>query len=694
MSCLGFLVRFWRLHFLLCLLAAFPVHAATVSEMQSVSLRIQDRVTTTVVNKIMSEEVPAGWTFSRPYKVGSQQFAFTLRRHSGYLEIYDFTQGELGDQVRVHFVEPGWTSAEIHQVGQVPYLILSNAENGKVRKYRIEGDGSLASFEEFDGSDWRGKYLVRTYSQGDSNFLFGLDPWTGEGVQYTLDGALVSRLQWTKGWTSLDFIEIEDRTYRLRYKRSDYPGGEGGSLCIERITADGEPAVIIYQSLDARDAGWSHVRFLTMKRRWPREPERYFVFFYDESSGVMKAIQFDPEAGLGSNILEGKFGSGWTQISPFQLGTRLLLLTSKEDSFPRLSTQRRERFIESVRSDLQGRVPGYQLTLAQSGHLIHQEAWGGAQLESDDSIRLPMSVDALVNLGSVSKMITTVSILKLVDWGEIDLDAPITNYLDPHRYDFHDSIRGVSIRDLLQHTSALKGDCRGTSSVTTMDCSRILESPRLEEDCIEDPDNPSHRLCRRDYENGNFSILRLVLESFSYTESSKGFVDLTRRLWLNQIGLTGVSCVGPGGPRPESVYYYNANGSQDGQVLWNDGTWTPGATSWFCGSGGWKASSRDMLRFLRALRYQEFLSPAMTEVLFDTTLRDSNGGRTAISWEPLWRGALGKGGSLSPTGGGLSTQIYHFPEGIDAVLLFNTHRRSSNISAKQALKRAWERSKP
>jgi D-alanyl-D-alanine carboxypeptidase len=62
-----------------------------------------------------------------------------------------------------------------------------------------------------------------------------------------------------------------------------------------------------------------------------------------------------------------------------------------------------------------------------------------------------------VRIGSVTKSFMAVPVLQLVDEGRVDLDAPartyVTNPPPP-------PAAGITVRDLLQHTSGLPGDAQ------------------------------------------------------------------------------------------------------------------------------------------------------------------------------------------------------------------------------------------
>ena len=102
-------------------------------------------------------------------------------------------------------------------------------------------------------------------------------------------------------------------------------------------------------------------------------------------------------------------------------------------------------------------TPGAVLLVAKDGKIVHQKAYGYAELNDFQMKRLasprPMTTGTMFDLASVTKvMATTFAVMMLVDKGRIDLDAPVYRYLPDFRGPHLDSI---SVRHLLQHSSGL-----------------------------------------------------------------------------------------------------------------------------------------------------------------------------------------------------------------------------------------------
>lgn len=122
-----------------------------------------------------------------------------------------------------------------------------------------------------------------------------------------------------------------------------------------------------------------------------------------------------------------------------------------------------------------GLAAGKFKTAQQEGVLLLRPARGAMQIvtaQGQARIEQPLANDAQTRflVGSISKWITTVAVLRLVDQGRIDLDKPITAYLPELP---HESGK-VTVRHLLSNTSgipnglaqALKQDRAATESST------------------------------------------------------------------------------------------------------------------------------------------------------------------------------------------------------------------------------------
>jgi CubicO group peptidase (beta-lactamase class C family) len=116
----------------------------------------------------------------------------------------------------------------------------------------------------------------------------------------------------------------------------------------------------------------------------------------------------------------------------------------------------------------EGLVPGAVVAIARGGKLAYLQAIGF----QDRAKTIPMKTDSIFWIASMSKPVTSVAAMMLVDDGKLDLDAPVVRYLpelsnmrvavektDPatgkteHGLDLPK--RAMTVRDLLRHTSGI-----------------------------------------------------------------------------------------------------------------------------------------------------------------------------------------------------------------------------------------------
>jgi D-alanyl-D-alanine carboxypeptidase len=96
-------------------------------------------------------------------------------------------------------------------------------------------------------------------------------------------------------------------------------------------------------------------------------------------------------------------------------------------------------------------APGYNgvvLVRTHRGAVPLLKAYGQAQFEAP----APVLPDTRFMIGSVSKWITTVAVLRLIEQGKLDLDKPVTTWLP----ELPAASRAVTLRALLSNTSGIE----------------------------------------------------------------------------------------------------------------------------------------------------------------------------------------------------------------------------------------------
>ena len=125
---------------------------------------------------------------------------------------------------------------------------------------------------------------------------------------------------------------------------------------------------------------------------------------------------------------------------------------------PAVSSDRLARIGQMIdRRIAAGDVPGTVTLVAQNGRVVHFEVRGVMDIET----KRPLAKDAIFSLASLTKPVTTVAILMLVEEGKVRLSDSISKFI-PAYADVKVAVtpartvavsRPVTIRDLLTHTS-------------------------------------------------------------------------------------------------------------------------------------------------------------------------------------------------------------------------------------------------
>ncbi len=142
------------------------------------------------------------------------------------------------------------------------------------------------------------------------------------------------------------------------------------------------------------------------------------------------------------------------------------------------SRARLQRVGDYIRNEIAtGKIPGAIMLIQQHGQPVYFENFGVRDLAT----RLPMTADTIFRLYSMSKPITSVAAMMLVEDGKLALDDPVAKYI-PAFADVKVGVekrgqdgkrllaleplkRPITIEDLLRHTSGLTYGFYGDSAV-------------------------------------------------------------------------------------------------------------------------------------------------------------------------------------------------------------------------------------
>ncbi|MBI1761914.1 MAG: beta-lactamase family protein [Acidobacteria bacterium] len=698
--------------------SAAPGNEQTILQLQTLDPTTGALLSTSVTNHQGSF---TGYNFVRQYAYGSQAFLLLLDGNKGKATIQKLdANAQLTGTPWLTFghSELLCTAADVVTLSGFSFLVTHDAYTGTVRRFLLHPNGSLNldPAKEFTELKLKDKNVFSAYVYQNSVSYFALDTWTGAAVVYDLNGQNVAEQTYSRGWTSVDHLTYGATTYRLFYKAAGDPQKSASEeviatdkknrFVIQKLTGNGMAGDNTYEGFS--NGEWSTVRFL--RTYTAAGHVKYSIFRYNHENGNYLVTDFNPQTGVPLFIVtaQDNLGARWTDIEPYSVyppQVRLFTLTS--DNAAPFTAAEVEKMGLAIHNELLGKAVGYQFMVAQAGRVIYSRAGGFTRLSNGPlvpNVPLPMGIRSSHSLGSVSKMMTAMTILRLADQGKLDLYAPIADYLADGdypticRYGGLENlpqcwVKRTKVIELLKHTSGMTKANSGCTTKTgefdditppQVDCRNFFSATPDSLPC--DPLNG----CKWSYNNANFSALRKIIEfvinadkGAGTVQSSQDIVKETKSLWADSIRLSGLTCK----YNPYAHYFGPCNGNGpcygfNGKAwfqkdppspLWDEG----------CGAGGWSASSREMVEFLFAIRYRRIFSAAnnawLSDLLLSTDLADSSGnpGTAGLSWGAPWAAqsggekSLGKDGDVSNSAG-LHNYLTRLPDNCDAVLLVNT----------------------
>jgi CubicO group peptidase (beta-lactamase class C family) len=125
-----------------------------------------------------------------------------------------------------------------------------------------------------------------------------------------------------------------------------------------------------------------------------------------------------------------------------------------------LCPQRSRRLVDVLQSEIdRQRLPGAVVLIARHGKLALLESLG----QQDPATGIPMAVDSIFRIYSMTKPIVSVAAMMLMEQGRLLLTDPVSKYLP--EFAAQQSPRAATVQDLLRHTAGLTYEFLGSSPV-------------------------------------------------------------------------------------------------------------------------------------------------------------------------------------------------------------------------------------
>jgi CubicO group peptidase (beta-lactamase class C family) len=293
--------------------------------------------------------------------------------------------------------------------------------------------------------------------------------------------------------------------------------------------------------------------------------------------------------------------------------------------------------------------PGATVLVAKAGKVLYHKALGMANMELD--VRSDTSM--VYYIGSNTKQFTTVAILQLVEKGMISLEDTLGKYVNSVP-----PVSGITIRQLLSHTSGLNGDAYVDSLHIPKGDNRQAEIERYAAKKMAFPAGSKWQ-----YNNANFQTLGYILEKIT----GKTYAEYVSEHLFKPAGMKTAIVV-----------------NNDEQLIKNRpagyGILRRGIINMsgvnkqdYFASGGILASARDMFNWSQALRSGILLHKDTLQLAF--TPQTLTNGKTApygFGWyiDTIKGSVMYRHGGAIP--GFISETIYMPVENVYIVMLINS----------------------
>jgi len=301
-----------------------------------------------------------------------------------------------------------------------------------------------------------------------------------------------------------------------------------------------------------------------------------------------------------------------------------------------------------------GYTPAYSILIDQGGEIVYERHIGFADIAN----RVPANRDTVYKIGSITKSYTALAILQLVEKGQIDLDAKVSQYLT----ELEGPGTEATVAELLTHSS-------GIPNYTSLpEGQKILSWVVTNRDDIvelfEDKPLDFEPGTNFSYSNSGYYLLGLIIEAVS----GKDYFDHLKEQVFEPLGLAATYA-----GSYEEIEPYQARGYTVSSEGFANAAPTPQLTSYSAGT--LDASAADLVKYCRAVFKSEVTSEKLRELITRTgTFPGGEQQRYAL-------GALmisdfyghrkwGHSGGIS----GFSTHYEYFPDDdITVVILVNAN---------------------
>ena len=186
-----------------------------------------------------------------------------------------------------------------------------------------------------------------------------------------------------------------------------------------------------------------------------------------------------------------------------------------EEKFGRLSAYVRKTMAETA-------VPGVAVGVLHDGE-SYTAGFGVTNVEHP----LEVTVDTLFLIGSITKTMTGTVMMRLVEQGKLDLDAPVRKYLPDFKVQDEEATAKAKVKDLLTHMGGWVGDHFNSTGEGDDALDRMMEE-------MADLEQLAPIGTVWSYNNSGFYVAGKIIE----VVTGKSYEEVLQELILDAIGLS------------------------------------------------------------------------------------------------------------------------------------------------------------
>lgn len=238
-------------------------------------------------------------------------------------------------------------------------------------------------------------------------------------------------------------------------------------------------------------------------------------------------------------------------------------------------------------------IPGLAVAVAVDGRVVYAEGFGYADLEQ----RVPAWPSTRFRIGSISKPLTAVALMQLVEQRKIDLDAPVQKYVPS----FPDKGAKITPRLLAGHLAGIR-HYQGDEFLSATHYDSVLDGLKIfANDPLVAPPGTKYS-----YSTYGFNLLSAVIES----ASGEPFLDYMQRHVFDTLGLAHTTADQNRLLIAERSRFYARQ--KDG--TFENAPYVDNSYKW--AGGGFLSTPEDLVRFGSALLRPGFLTADSLKLLF------------------------------------------------------------------------------